>query len=123
MADTENAYSGHVICEVFYKDTWGAVDAETNVVYQHPDGRPANLWELHCSAELVERHMGPGRPYTGPGPFPPVAISHYDIADADQYDYTEVPINDYVRTIWKMGDAGWPGGLRWLFGEDGSDAT
>lgn len=71
MADTEQAYSGHVICEVFYKDTWGAVGTETNVVYQHPDGRPASLWELHCSAELVEEHMGPGRPYTGPGPFPP----------------------------------------------------
>jgi len=118
MADTENAYGGHVICEVFYKEAGGAVGTETNVVYEHRDGRPASLWELHCSAGLVERHMGPDAHYTYPGQFRAVAISQYDIADAEQYHYTEVPINDYVREIWKMSDAGWPGGLRWLFGED-----
>jgi hypothetical protein len=123
LADTQQAYCGHVICDVFYRDLWGAVDAETNVIYQHPDGRPASLWDLHRSTELVERHAGPGRLYTYPGQFGAVAISHYDIAEAHRYDYTEVPLNDYVRAIWRMGDAGWPGGLRWLFGEDEKEGT
>ena len=118
LADTESAYSGHVICEVFYTDAWGAVGTETNVVYQHPDGRPASLCDLHRSPDLVQAHAGPDAHYTFPGQFRAVAISQYDMVDADQYEYTEVPINDYVRAIWEMGGAGWPGGLRWLFGED-----
>ena len=118
LADTEKAYSGHTVCEVFYKNAWGAVDPLTNVVYQHPDGRPANLWDLHRSAALVEQHSAPSRTYTYPGQFQVVAISHYDIAEAKRYDYIETPINDYVRAIWKMSEAGWPGGLHWLFGED-----
>jgi hypothetical protein len=138
LADTQQAYCGHVICEVFSSMSaarvrehapgaagalWGAVDPETNVVYQHPDGRPASLWDLHRSAELVERHPGPDRTYTYPGQFGAVAISHYDIAEAHRYDYTEVPLSDYVRAIWRMGDAGWPGGLRWLFGEDEGEGS
>jgi hypothetical protein len=141
LADTQQAYCGHVICEVFHwmpaapaarvrghapgaaEALWGAVDPETNVVYQHPHGRPASLWDLHRSAELVERHRGPDRPYTYPGQFGAVAISHYDIAEAHRYDYTEVPLNDYVRAIWRMGDAGWSGGLRWLFGEDEGEGS
>jgi hypothetical protein len=147
LADTHQAYCGHVICEVFYRVStspaapaaptapltgraggaasalWGAVDPETNVLYQHPDGRPGSLWHLHQSPELVERHRGPGRVYTYPGQFGAVAISHYDIAAAERYDYAEVPLNDYVRAIWRMGDAGWPGGLRWLFGEDEGEGS
>jgi hypothetical protein len=135
LADTDQAYCGHVICEVFYRvpagpvrglapgALWGAVDPETNVVYQHPDGRPASLWDLHRSPQLVELHRGPGRVYTYPGQFRAVAISDYDIADSERYDYTEVPLNDYVRGIWRMGDADWPGGLRWLFGEDAGEES
>jgi len=121
LVNTEQTYSGHVVCEVFYKDGWGAVDALTNVICQHPDGRPASLWELHRSPDLVRAHARPDAHYTNPDQFRRVAITSYDVADANQYDYTESPINDYVRAIWKMSDAGWPGGLRWLFGEDRPD--
>jgi transglutaminase-like putative cysteine protease len=123
LADTQQAYCGHVICEVFSRDVWEAVDPETNVVYQHSDGQPASLWDLHRSAGLVERHSGPGRVYTNAGQFRAVAIAHYDIADSGRYHYTEVPLNDYVRAIWRMGDAGWPGGLRWLFAEDAGEES
>lgn len=122
LADTDKAYSGHVVCEVFFKGAWGAVDARTDVVYRHPDGRPASLWEVHRSPELVLTHTGPDHAYSTPGQFRAVAITAYDIADASRYDYTESPINDYVREIWRMSNAGWPGGLRWLFSEDEAPA-
>jgi len=121
LADTEQAYCGHVVCEAFRNGLWGAVDPRTNVVYRHPDGRPASLWHLSCSDRLVEQHAGPGRPYTYPGQFRAVALSSYEAGDTDRYDYTESAINDYVKAIWKMADAGWPGGFRWLFGEDEED--
>jgi hypothetical protein len=46
------------------------------------------------------------------------AVAEYPIADRDGFDYTTSRASPYYRRILEMADAGWPGGLRWLFGED-----
>jgi hypothetical protein len=46
------------------------------------------------------------------------AVAEYPIADRDRFDYTVTGVSDYYRRILEMAERGWPGGLRWLFGED-----
>jgi hypothetical protein len=117
LADVERAYSGHAIVEAHRGGAWGAVDPTGNVVYQHPDGRPATTWELTNYAGLVMRH-GPA-PFTTPGQFRRAAVANYSISDRACYDYTVSGLNDYYRSILGMSERSWPGGLRWLHGEDG----
>jgi hypothetical protein len=47
-----------------------------------------------------------------------VAITNYFVCRWKNYDYTITGVNDYYRSILKMADKGWPGGLRWLHSED-----
>jgi transglutaminase-like putative cysteine protease len=54
LVDTEKAYSGHVIIEVYRDKTWGAVDLLTGVIYRHPEGNPASTWELMNNPHLAE---------------------------------------------------------------------
>ena len=112
------AYSGHVIVEVYRSGTWGAVDANSGVVYQRNDGVPATTWELMNDAELVIRHKSPEAWFTDPDQFTAAGIANYYVRDSDLYDYTVTGLNDYYRAILSMADQGWPGGLRWLYGED-----
>ena len=113
------AYSGHVIVEVYRSETWGAIDTNSAVVYQKDDGAPATTWELMNDAQLVNRHKGPEAWYTQPEQFTAAGIANYPVRDAQRYDYTVSGVNDYYRAILTMGGQGWPGGLRWLHGEDG----
>lgn len=39
------------------------------------------------------------------------------------YDYTVSGVNRYYGQVLDMAERGWPGGLRWLRGEDGLDAA
>ena len=112
------AYSGHVIVEVHQFGTWGAVDTSSGVVYRKDHGVPATTWELMNNAELVIRHQGPEAWYTHPEQFLAAGIANYYLRDSDRYDYTSAGLNDYYRAI-LHGRPGWPGGLRWLHGEDG----
>ncbi len=112
------AYSGHVIVEVHRTGTWGAVDTNSGVVYRKDDGRPATTWDLMNDAELVRRHEGPEAWFTHPSQFNAAGIANYSVQDSDQYDYTVTGLNDYYRTILSMAEQGWPGGLRWLHGEE-----
>jgi len=116
LADTEQAYSGHAIIEVHRRGVWGAVDSSTAVVYRRADGVSATTWELMNDRDLVESH-GPAA-YTSPGQFRAAAVSNYFVWESGAYDYTVSGANDYYRSILKMADKGWPGGLRWLHGED-----
>ena len=52
------------------------------------------------------------------GQFRGVAISNYFVWDQDSYDYTVSALNDLCRSTVEMSVKGWPGGLRWLHGED-----
>lgn len=119
LADTAQAYSGHVITEVYRQRVWGAVDPTTAVTYRHPDGRPASTWQLMNQPGLVKAHWkGEATPCTTVGQFRAAAISNYFVSEKETYDYTISPLNDYCRSILEMSIQGWPGGLRWLHGED-----
>ncbi|PKM48807.1 MAG: hypothetical protein CVV02_18535 [Firmicutes bacterium HGW-Firmicutes-7] len=119
LFDTEKAYSGHVIIEVCRAKIWGAVDPLTNVVYRHPGGKPASTWDLMNNPHLIECHSrGESTPYTVVSQFRGAAISNYFVWRWREYDYTVSKINDYYRSILEMSNKGWPGGLRWLHGED-----
>jgi len=118
LADTERPYSGHVIIEAYRSGTWGAVDTSINVLYRRPDGKPATTWELMNDPPLVEAHARPGAIYSRPGQFRAAAIVNYLVADSGRYDYTVSGVNAYYRSILEQSKQGWPGGLRWLHGED-----
>lgn len=119
LADTDQAYSGHDIIEVHRDSTWGAVDPTTAVIYRHPEGTPASTWELMNRPEWIEAHRrATSAFYTRAGQFRSAAISNYFVGEWEDYDYTISPINSYYRSILEMSDQGWPGGLRWLHGED-----
>lgn len=113
------AYSGHVIVEVYRPDTWGAIDTNSGVVYHKDDGTPATTWELMHDDALVNRHKSPEAWCTQPEQFTAAGVASYYVRDAKRYDYAVSGINDYCRAILSMGGQGWPGGLRWLHGEDG----
>ncbi|HUT59494.1 MAG TPA: transglutaminase-like domain-containing protein [Phycisphaerae bacterium] len=121
LADTDSAYSGHAITEVFRAGRWGAVDMLTNVIYRSPDGAPASTWELMNHPDWIRAH-GLARPsyYTRPEQFRGAAVANYFVQDRCRYDYAVSGLNDYCRSILEMSDKGWPGGLRWLHGEDRS---
>lgn len=121
LIDTDQAYSGHVLIEVYRDGIWGTVDTSTNVIYRHPDGKPATTWELMNNPHLIESHQKSNAIYTNAGQFRSAAISNYFIRE--KYDYTISIVNDYYRTILEMSDKGWLGGLRWIHGEDKSTNT
>ncbi len=120
LIDTGQAYSGHVIIEAHRQARWGAIDTTTGVVYRHSDSRPASAWELMNGPELIESHRRSHRAaYTSTrGQFSGVAISNYFVWQSEMYSYAVSSLNDYTRSILSMAAEGWPGGLRWLHGEE-----
>jgi len=121
LADTGNAYNGHAVIEVYRAATWGAVDTTTNVVYRHLDGKPASTWDLMKDARLVRCHWrNESTLYTRPEQFKAATITNYFVWLWKDYDYAVSGVNDYYRSILNMASKGWPGGLRWLHGEDKS---
>jgi hypothetical protein len=118
LFDLAQAYSGHVITEVYRQGTWGAVDPTTSVVYHCGNGSPASTWDLMNQQGLIEAHYrGPGTPYTTPGQFTGAAIVNYFVWEHHRYDFTVAGPNEYCRSILEMAARGWPAGLRWLHGE------
>lgn len=121
LFDLGNAYSGHVIIEAYRLGTWGAVDTSTAVIYRRRDGTPVTTWELmHDAAFVREFAADPTAVYSRPEQFGAAAIVNYPLGDWESYDYTPSGLNDYYRSILRMSQNNWPGGLRWLHGEDGS---
>ncbi len=121
LYNTDQAYSGHVIIEVSRSSTWGAVDPTAGIVYRDQSGSPVTVWDLMQNADLVHEGRKPGGSesiYGDPDQFLGVAISNYSLADRDSYDYTITGLNGYCRSILEMSEKGWPGGLRWLHGEN-----
>ena len=122
LADVERAYSGHAIVEIYWKDwgIWCAVDQSSDVVYLHSNGKPASVWELMHNPKLIQRYSDESLPYVNPFQFRKAAISNYFVWEWKKYSYQITKINEYYRSILNMSDKGWPGGLRWLHGEDQS---
>lgn len=104
LADTSQAYSGHVITEVYRSGVWGAVDTTLGIVYTGPDSLPASAADI--------RRAG------GQGQFRSVAIANYFVWESARFNHAVSGLNSYYRSILAMSQEGWPGGLRWLYGED-----
>ena len=67
---------------------------------------------------LVVTHQGPGACYTTVGQFRAAGVANYFCWRSASYDYTVTGLNEYYTSILEMADRGWPGGLRWLHGEE-----
>lgn len=119
LFDLDRAYSGHVIVEAHRAGRWGALDSSTGIVYAAADGLPASVWDLMNNPRLVEGcRRTPRACYTTPGQFRAAGITNYFVWESHRYDYTVTGINDYYFSILSMSGKGWPGGLRWLHGEN-----
>lgn len=119
LADTEKAYHGHAIIEVYRAGIWGAVDSMTNVIYRHTNGKPASTWDLMNNPRLIETYYKGNFTYcTNAGQFREAAVSNYLISQWDEYDYSVSKVNAYTRSILEIEEKDWPGGLRWLHNED-----
>jgi hypothetical protein len=118
LFDLEQAYSGHAIIEAHRTGRWGALDPSTAVVYRTPDGQPTSVWALMNNSSLIEARRVARACYTRPEQFRAAGVVNYFCWEATRCDYATSRLNDYYRSILKMSDKGWPGGLRWLHGED-----
>jgi hypothetical protein len=116
----DQAYSGHTIIEAFRDGVWGAVDPLVATVYRHPDGRPASAWDLLTDYQVARRYSDPDVPEGRTVPRMAAGVVNYHVRDRGRYDYTVSRVNAYYRPILEMSERGWPGGLRWLHGEDGA---
>ncbi|MBI1927233.1 hypothetical protein HYR99_23700 [Candidatus Poribacteria bacterium] len=119
LANTEQAYSGHVIIEAYRSGVWGAVDVTNNAVYRFPTGKPASMWELMNHPLMIPSHwQGAPAPGAEVEQFRRAAMVNYFVWEWENYDYTVSSVNAYCRPILEMSIRGWPGGLRWLYDED-----
>ena len=122
LFDLNQAYSGHVIIEAYRAGCWGALDSSTGIVYTTADGTPSSIWDLMRKPELIEAHRrNPSAFYSTPGQFCAAGIANYTVWESHHYDYHVAGINDYCLSILSMSGNGWPGGLRWLHGENGEE--
>jgi Transglutaminase-like superfamily len=122
LADTSKAYSGHALLEVYRQNKWGAADPLDGVVYRGSGGAAASTWELMAQPELIALNSrGRGTPHARRGQFRTAAIAEYRLGRRGDHNYRISGINPYYRSILRMSERGWPGGLRWLHGEDDSD--
>jgi len=113
-----DAYCGHCIVEVHRNGRWGAVDTSTALAYRQPDGRPASTWDLKMDPALIEAHRPPGASYTSVGQFAGAGVVDYSLGNCSRYNYAVNGLDEYCRSILEMANQGWPGGFRWLHGED-----
>jgi transglutaminase-like putative cysteine protease len=121
LENTSEAYTGHTIVEAWRRGRWGAVDPVSDIIYRTNDAAPATTWDLVSHPELIDAHPRAGRtPEAQRGQFRWAAIANYSLGPVSAADYGIGSINQYYRLILTMSDQGWPGGLRWLFGEDHS---
>ncbi len=121
LEDVDRAYGGHSVVEAWRGGVWGTVDPCANVVFRQEDGLPASTWELMNRPELLDAHPRPGGSAAEMrDQYRWAAIANYVLGPRDAVDYSVGPINQYHRTILTQSDEGWPGGRRWLFGEDHS---
>ena len=118
LFDLDQAYSGHVIVEACRTGVWGAADSSAGVVYRKSDTMPVTVWELMNNPSLLEAYSVKAAGYARAGQFRAAGIANYYCWEHDRCGYTVSGINAYYRSILEMSNRGWPGGLRWLFGED-----
>lgn len=120
LFNTAQAYSGHTIIEVYRNGGWGVVDSSTALCYRGSDGHPLSAWALMNQPDVIEHHRQrhPQAYFTEPGLFLGVGVSNYFFWEWPAEAYCQTGINAYYRSILDMSNQGWPGGLRWIHGED-----
>ena len=118
LFDIQNAYCGHVIVEAHRNSKWGAVDSSSGVVYRNQAGYPATTWELMISPSLIEAHKTPAAWYTTIEQFRAAGVSNYHCWESADYSFAKSGANPYLLSILAMDSKKWPGGLRWIRGED-----
>jgi hypothetical protein len=69
-------------------------------------------------ADWVAAQNAAGKAEAQVGLFGAVGIVNYWACEHEQYRYTITGIDARYRRILGESSRGWPGGLRWLFGED-----
>lgn len=111
LFDTAQAYSGHQVIEAHIDGSWVCADPVNGFVYEKSDGTPASALDL-----MRERRSSSSNRN---GLFRAVFLVNYNPMEASTYDFTESGANAYYLSILTQSSAGWPGGLRWLHGEDG----
>jgi len=126
-ANTNYAYCGHEVTEVYYDNKWGVADPTSGVVIRYPDGSPASARDIQKNYDIANQSFlrkYPASESEGYRFFPPgeqyesVGITNYYIDDHEKYSYKTSKLNDYCRAVLKCGDTQWAGGLRWIHGED-----
>ncbi|MCY3921338.1 MAG: hypothetical protein OXG27_02940 [Chloroflexi bacterium] len=111
LFDTARAYSGHQVIEAYVTGSWVCADPVNGFVYEKSDGTPASALDV-----MPERRTSSGKQN---GLFRAVFLVNYNPVVASNYEFTESRANAYYLSILTQSSAGWPGGLRWLHGEDG----
>lgn len=111
LFNTARAYSGHQVIEAYIDGSWVCADPVHGFVYEKSDGTPASALDV-----MRERRASS---CTRNGLFRAVFLVNYNPMMASTYHFTESKANAYYLSILTQSSAGWPGGLRWLHGEDG----
>ena len=123
LFNLSQAYSGHQIIETLIEGVWGAADPLNRIVYRHAAGQPATTWDLMNDDRLVRGNWwNQSSFYADSRQFGASAVINYPIGQKSRFDYTVSSLDSYNRSILEMANAGWPGGLRWLHGEGGTEA-
>ena len=126
-ANTNYAYCGHTVAEVYYDGKWCLTDPNAGVVFRHGDSSPASAWDVHSDYETANRVYRINDPASVEGNgifFPPgeqfesVAIVNYYVDDIDKYSYETSGTNEFYRKILQNSDDKWANGLRWIHGEE-----
>jgi hypothetical protein len=67
---------------------------------------------------VEEYRRNPRAYYTTPGQFRAAGTAKCSARESDRFEYAVTGINDHCFSILSMSDKEWPGGLRWLRGEN-----
>lgn len=89
------AYSGHVLYEIFFNNTWQLVDAINNYRYYLINYKAANALDIMENKQIIINKSV----FIDYPQFLGVGIVNYNIANHQKYDYTKSTVNDYYQAI------------------------
>ena len=116
-ANTNFAYCGHSVTEVYFNERWCVADPTNGVII------PASAWEIHNDPGIANRVFYKKYPkwedFFPPGEqYESVGISNYYADEYETFSYETSRVNDYCREILRNSATRWAGGIRWIHGED-----
>ena len=116
-------YSMHTVIEVHHDGAWGVADPLLGIVYRAVDGAPLSAGQLQATPALVVAHHAQAKGGRSEAEahaelYGTICIAEYALADTQRFACPVSTSNHYTRTVLETAQKGWPGGQRWLFGED-----